>query len=64
MRYWAIGFFNVGYWGADYWAPGGVGVSKKQQSFAPPATKFFEVQAGQTLGGPSGAGTPYTVINP
>jgi len=57
---WAVGFFNVGFWGLNYWAPGGA-ATQQAQSFLPPQTKLFEVQAGQTLGGPSGAGTPYTV---
>jgi hypothetical protein len=60
MRFWAIGMFNGGFWAANYWAPGGGGTASTQ-SFAPSSTKLYEVRAGQTTGGPSGAGTPYTV---
>ena len=60
MRFWIQGFFNAGYWGMNYWAPGGF-ISTAQPSFAGPQTQFYTVSAGQTLGGPSGAGTPFTV---
>ncbi len=62
--FWPVGYFNDGFWGQNYWAPGGSAAASKAQSFTPPRRRLFEVQAGQTLGGPSGAGTPYTVNNP
>jgi hypothetical protein len=60
MQFWNLGYWAVGFWSANFWAPAGVTVAQAQ-SFAPPTTKFFTVMAGQTTGGPSGAGTPYSV---
>jgi len=62
MNFWAVGYFNIGFWATNFWVPGGF-EGTVTQSFSPPATQFFTLQAGQTLGGPSSAGQPFTVTS-
>jgi len=62
MTFWNVGFFNVGFFSTNFWCPAGF-TGPITQSFTIPTSQLFVVQAGQTTGGGSGAGRPFTATS-
>jgi len=59
MTFWSSQYFAIGFFATNFWIPAGE-ATVQAKSFTLPQTALYTVVAGQTTGGPSGSGQPFS----